>query len=333
MSLRERTIPHVGFVFQYPLDLALVSLATLALAAALVVTTLPSSVALLVTLPFVFFLPGYALVSVLFPAQARRASQVTANDAERRPGGIDTVERLALSFALSLTVVIVAGIALPATEWGLGLEPIVAALGGFTIVFAQLGAIRRLRVPAAQRYRVAPQEAVRRALDSQEGTLHMASSIVLVVAILAAAGALLFAFAAPLSGSEFTTLATLSEDNDGELVAGELPDEVFPGQSVPFTTVIENYEGETTDYEVVVQQQYFEDGEITDRAELTTASETVEDGDVAEIDTEITPTADDGETVRVSVLLYEDEPPDEPTNQNAMEDTYFWLTVSSTQSA
>jgi hypothetical protein len=38
--------------------------------------------------------------------------------------------------------------------------------------------------------------------------------------------------------------------------------------------------------------------------------------------------AEPGETVRISVLLYDGDPPVTPTNENAAEETHFWVTVA-----
>ena len=53
-------------------------------------------------LPFLLFFPGYVLVGALFP----------------RKKGIDSIERLALSFGLSIAVVAFIGLILNYSPWG-----------------------------------------------------------------------------------------------------------------------------------------------------------------------------------------------------------------------
>lgn len=329
MSFPTTTKTRLGYIWKYPIDLAIVSLA--AILASLLVTSLPagSSVRLLATFPLALFLPGYALVSILFPAIKRDERETAETAIERRPRGIDTVERLGLSFALSLSVVPVLVIVLPLTEWGLATEPIAAALGGLTVVLAQLGVVRRLRTPEPERFTAsltAPFARVRG--DTGEGAAATLSSVLLVVAIAIAAGALLVGFLVPASTGGFTELGLYTEGEDGDLVAGETPDAVAPGESVPVTMAIENHEGEDTEYTVVVQQQVVEDGTVVDRTALREIEGSVSADSTGTAEREITPTAPEGETVRISLLLYYGDAPAEPTNENAEEDTYFWVTVT-----
>jgi len=326
MSFDTRTWTHLGFVRQYPFDLAVISLSAIVAYAA--VTSYPegSTLRLLATFSLVLFVPGYALVSVLFPG-TERAVHHPSGPLESVWAGIDVVERLALSVAASLAIVPVVVLVLPFTAWGLGTVSIAATLAGLAVVFAQLGVIRRLRTPRPKRFVVSPIAGIDR-LRANDGAVATLSSILLVGAIALAAGALLLGFLAPAAADGFTELGLYTEDDDGDLVAGEIQNEVEPGDSVPVTIALENYEGERTDYSVIVQEQVFEDDEIVERTELERLNASVADGETATTDQSIAPTVEEDETVRVSVLLYEGEPPDEPTNENAETDAYFWVTVT-----
>ncbi|ELY88287.1 hypothetical protein C483_16291 [Natrialba hulunbeirensis JCM 10989] len=329
MSLRTDTQTRLGTVRQYPSDLATVSV--LAVVAYLVVTGIAegSVLRLLATLPLVLFLPGYALVSTLFPARERTAQETTATalDVETYPRGIDLTERLGLAFALSLGIAPVVALVLAVTDWGLATDPIAATLAVLTVGFAQLGAVRRLRVPKAKRFSVAPLAALSRFRrdNTAAGTV---TSAILAVAIVAAVGALLIGLIAPLSAGGFTQLALYSDDGGGELVAGELENEVDPGEPVPATIEIENQEGEDVTYTVVVQQQVLENGAVTERAALETRTVSVADGEQELEEFDVVPAAEPDETVRIAVLLYDEEPTGEPTAEGAVADTNFWVTVT-----
>ncbi|WP_049923620.1 DUF1616 domain-containing protein [Halopiger djelfimassiliensis] len=327
MSLRTSTRLRLGSVRQYPVDLAVVSVA--AVVASVVVTSFAAgnSLRLLATLPLVLFLPGYALVSMLFPAAERDARETAATEIETYPRGIDVAERLGLSFVLSISILPLLALALPATEWGLATEPLAGVLGAITVVCAQLGVVRRLRTPDAERFTVTPLVSFAW-LRRGEGAVATASSILLVAAVATAVGALLVGFIVPTSTGGFTELGLYTENEDGDLVAGELPDEIEPGESIPVTVTVENHEGEETAYTLVIQEQTLEDGTVVDRTRLQEIDATVSADATATGERTITPTATPGETVRISALLYEGEPPAEPTNDNAAEDTYFWITVS-----
>ncbi len=90
---------------------------------------------LLLGLPFVLFLPGYAVQAAFLP----------------RGGGLDGVERVALSFGLSLALVPLIGLALHFSPWGLHLGPIVAALAFVTLAMAGVAYLRRRHSPPTQR--------------------------------------------------------------------------------------------------------------------------------------------------------------------------------------
>jgi len=132
----------------------------------------------------------------------------------------------------------------------------------------------------------------------------------------------------PVSAGGYTELALYSETEDGELVAGEFPSEIAPGTSIPMTVAIENQEGTQQEYSVVIQQQILEGDAVVERTELQRLNTTVADGTTARSERSVTPTVAATETVRISVLLYHDEPPATPTNENAAEETHFWVNVT-----
>ncbi len=78
---------------------------------------------------FVLFLPGYMLITVLYP----------------RSGDLDGLERAALSIGLSLAIVPLIGLVLNYTPWGIKLEPIMVSLASFTEIIAVACVIRRFR--------------------------------------------------------------------------------------------------------------------------------------------------------------------------------------------
>lgn len=326
MSHETSSLSGFGVVREYPVDLAAITLAAVLSYAIAISFGTGSLLRFAAAFPLLLFLPGYALVAVLFPATERSARETTSTTIETYPRGIDGIERAGLSVALSLTVVALVGLALPLTGWGLSATAFAAVIAGFTVVSAQLGVVRRLRTPTSERLTVSPIAAIT-GLERDDTAVASLSTIVLVLAIGMAASALLLGFIAPTSGGEFTELALYGEDDDGTLVAGEIDNEVAAGQSIPVTVSIDNQEGEETDYTVVVQEQTVEDGAVTERTTHDTLETTLPDGTAGTGNLSVTPAADSGETVRISVLLYEGEPPSEPTNDDAMEDTYFWVTV------
>jgi uncharacterized membrane protein len=87
-------------------------------------------------LAFIIFFPGYTLVVALFP----------------RKGDLRGVERLGLSFGLSIAVVPLIGLVLNYTPWGIRLYPVLLSIFGFIIVLSAVALYRRSRIPSGERY-------------------------------------------------------------------------------------------------------------------------------------------------------------------------------------
>lgn len=87
---------------------------------------------------FALFFPGYALISALFPKREKL-------------GGI---ERVALSFGLSIAVVPLIGLILNFTPWGIRLYPIVVSVTLFILIAAVFAWYRQRKLAPDQRFRV-----------------------------------------------------------------------------------------------------------------------------------------------------------------------------------
>lgn len=86
-------------------------------------------------LPFVLFFPGYTLLAALFPKR----------------GDLSGVERIALSFGLSIAVSPLISLVLNYTPWGIRLYPILISITLFIIVTSAIGWYRQRTLPAADR--------------------------------------------------------------------------------------------------------------------------------------------------------------------------------------
>lgn len=82
---------------------------------------------------FVFFLPGYAFVKALFPANL--PGQILSRS-------LETIERMALSVGLSIALVSIVGLLLYYSTLYQSLPVIVASLFVITSIFATIGKIR-----------------------------------------------------------------------------------------------------------------------------------------------------------------------------------------------
>jgi hypothetical protein len=77
---------------------------------------------------FIFLLPGYSLIKVLFPTQE-----------------LSNIERTALSLGLSLAIVPITGLVLNYTPWGISVIPITLSLLILTTLFATAAIVREYK--------------------------------------------------------------------------------------------------------------------------------------------------------------------------------------------
>jgi len=120
-----------------PLDLALVIALTLACILFVLIPPLNETpVRVVLGLLLVLFLPGYSLIAALFP----------------RKDDLDGIERIALSFGLSIAVVPLLGLALNYTPYGIRMAPILIVLSVFTVLLAVVAGVRRVWMPEAERF-------------------------------------------------------------------------------------------------------------------------------------------------------------------------------------
>jgi uncharacterized membrane protein len=178
---------------------------------------------------FVLFLPGYAATAALFPE----------NDQ------IDGIERIALSFGLSIAIVPLIGLALNFTPWGIRLDPILASVSGFIIIASLVGWYRRNRLPKDERFAIV--------IDVKVDFAGMplvdkALTIGIVVMLVASVVVLGWAIATPRTGERFTQLAILGPGG----MATDYPRNMTVGETKTVLLSVESLEHVTMDYSIVI---------------------------------------------------------------------------------
>jgi len=127
-------------ITNFPTDLALVIFLTIMCIPFVLIPPLNETpVRIILGLSLVLFLQGYALIAALFI----------------RKDDLDAIERVALSFGLSIAVIPLLGLALNYTPFGIRLLPILIVLSVFTISLAMGADVRRNRIPEEDRFVVA----------------------------------------------------------------------------------------------------------------------------------------------------------------------------------
>ncbi|MCL0059461.1 DUF1616 domain-containing protein [Dehalococcoidia bacterium] len=89
-----------------------------------------SSVRIILGVPFIFFFSGYVLISALFPQKK----------------DLDIIERLALSFGLSIAIVSLIGLVLNHTPFGIRIYPFIFSLFLFIFLMSLLAMLGRRSV-------------------------------------------------------------------------------------------------------------------------------------------------------------------------------------------
>ncbi|UTF54838.1 DUF1616 domain-containing protein [Natronosalvus rutilus] len=306
-------------------------------------------------LAFVLFVPGYVFIAALFP---EAGESPTDSDAATEPGhdseaqtespslgvvdtvrdGIDGIERIALSFGLSIAIVPLIGLVLNFTPWGIRLAPIMVAVTGFVLISTAVGAVRRWQLPAEERFAVpyrAWYQAGRTELLEPETRIDGALNVVLVLSILLAVGSVGFAVLVPPDGERFSAIYLLTEDDDGELVADDYPTELVEGESGELVFGVDNDEHRTVEYTVVVVEQRVEtqgnETVVTEQRELSRHHQELAHNDSWHQPYELQPTMV-GEDIRVVWLLFPDEAPTEPSMNDTEYTVHLWVDVAEADS-
>nr|WP_245683217.1 DUF1616 domain-containing protein [Halovenus aranensis] len=334
---------------QLPADLAAVLILVVATCLSVLVPVLNETpLRAPLGLAFVLFLPGYAFIAALFPESGMPPTATESGDdderdtAEEMTGsttgddrGIDGIERVALSFGLSIAIVPLIGLILNFTPWGIRLIPVLLSVAGFTLIATAIATLRRRSLPADERFRVPYRQwlaAGQEELFDPETRLDGALNVLLVASILLAVGAVGYAVVVPPAGEQFTELYLLTEDDENELVAAEYPTEFVRGEAQPVVVGVGNHENEQLSYTVVVQLQSVETSGnetiVRERTELDRlSSPPIVDNETWQTTHNIVPTRT-GERLRVQYLLYTEPPPAEPTRENAHRSVHLWINVT-----
>ncbi len=215
-------------VRETPYDLA-VCVALALVLVALVLFVPDSLVRQILGLVFVLFLPGYAATAALFPE----------NDQ------IDGIERVALSFGLSIAIVPLIGLALNFTPFGIRLDPILASVSGFIVAASLVGWYRRMRLPVDERFAIV--------VDVDLGFQGMPLvdkllTIGIAVMLVASVVVLAWAVTTPRVGETFTQLALL----DANGMADDYPRNLTVGEEALVLLTVKSFEHEPVNYTIVI---------------------------------------------------------------------------------
>lgn len=182
-------------------------------------------------LPFVLFFPGYVLIAALFP----------------KKDDLGGIERLALSFGLSIAVVPLIGLGLNYTPWGIRLTPILLSLIFFIIIMGCISFFRRDKLPPEERY--CPTFQFEFPVWKEQPLFDRVLSIALIVAILFAIGSIFYVVSMPKVGEQFTEFYILGMNGKAE----GYPRELAVGEEGEVIVGVVNHEYQQEKYFVEVK--------------------------------------------------------------------------------
>ena len=179
---------------------------------------------------FVIFFPGYALTVALFP----------------KKDGMGGVERIALSFGLSIAVVVFLGLILYYTPWGIRLETVLGSVASFVFITSIIAYFRRKRLPREEHFGTEFHvDLSSRGIGIWDRTL----SVFLVIAMLGAFGTVGYLLAVPKVGEPFTEFFLLGLEGK----AADYPTELTVGEEGRVIVGIVNNERKVASYRVEVK--------------------------------------------------------------------------------
>lgn len=315
----------------FPTDLAVAVLLTL-LTGTVVLTPgiTGTNLRLVFGIPFLLFLPGYVLVSVLFPRA--EGAETESSAASRTATGISGFERVSLSVGTSVAVNSMLGFLLNFTPWGIRLLPILVAIYLFTVVTAVVAAVRRLRTPPADRFAVPFGywfDKIRWGLFRPETRVDAVLNALLVVSLILAVGSVAYAIGFPHQQDSFTQFYVLASDESGEPATDGYPKHVAVGENVSLYVGIENHEHRHVNYTVVVLLQRFYDNSTRVRSadRLDRFRVSLGSNETTLAKRSVSPTMR-GDRLRLAYVLYKGTPPSDSAPSNAYRTAYVWVNAS-----
>lgn len=182
-------------------------------------------------LPFLIFIPGYILVFALFPTK-------------KIVQGIDTTERIALSFGLSIAIVPLIGFLLNYTPGGIGLQSILLSLLVFNIIVSFIAFYRWNKAPSQNRIIFSFEFSYFKTKNKFE----MILIIFLVLSIIITFSTIIYVINNPRTGETFTEFYLLG--SKGEIVG--YPRNLSIGEDGSVIIGLVNHEYKTINYTIEI---------------------------------------------------------------------------------
>lgn len=189
-----------------------------------------SPIRLVLGIPFVLLFPGYLLVAMLWPKKTE----------------LDDLERLALSFGLSIAVVVLIGLALAwPTSIGLTENTASVSIFGYIVLSTLIAWYRRIKTPEAERFSVTLEFKLP-SFKSEEDKVFYS---MIIVAFLIGALALSYIAFIPKSYDEYSEFYILDTNGTTE----NYPRALAAGENGTVLIGVRSHERSQTEFIVVIR--------------------------------------------------------------------------------
>jgi uncharacterized membrane protein len=242
------------------------------------------------------------------------------------------VERVTLSVASSVAVVILLGILVELSPFRIASPTMFGIITAFTLVACAGSVWRREQVPQDRRLRV-PVAAWMRKCQSRvvdpPTRVDLWLNVVLAVSLVFAVWSIGYGTADPGDGA-ITEVGLLAEQPDGEFAARGYPTNVSVGESTSLALVVTNLEHEPAEYSVLVQLQRMQSANgttVVGERSLRKAQLTLDHNETRRLEYDLSVTRSG--RYRLAFLLYRGPFPEDPSIDGAYREIHLWMNVTS----
>ena len=272
-----------------------------------------------VTVPFLLFAPGYSIIVALFSNQSGSPEE----------GQLIGIERIVYSIVISIALAVIVGVNLDFTQWQIRPVPIITALSVITLASSAIALYRRKGTSdnhGSTSYSF--QNTSTATNDSMNGTGFQLATIAAGIAVIIAFASVALVAAEPQRGETYTEMGLLVENDEGNLVADNYPEEMQLGNSSSMYFTVTNKEQKSMDYVVAIQlAKTAPNGDVIEQSRIDTFRNTVQPGGQWQEEHSVTPKLT-GQRLRLTYLLYRGNLPDQVGKETAYREIHIWIDVT-----
>ncbi len=220
--------------FEWRKSWDLVVIIVLSLITVPIMTLLPDNpLRIIIGVPLTLFFPGYCIIAALLPGK----------------NSIDTIERIALSFGLSISIVSLIDVGLKYNFSSTGLDPVLSSISAFSIATSVIAAKRRaIEAEPFPLVQIPKLEKSVLALFGKGNKIDRALNVILVIAIATSIVALVYFVTIQNQVDKFTEFYLLGPDG----TASNYPGSMAVGEDERVIIGIANHEHRSVDYTVEI---------------------------------------------------------------------------------